>query len=71
MKVQATPTAGSVAWPTATFSGPGFLIMDHGQRVNIDVSVWVNVETQEFQLTVLQVGALPVETFSSGGVDLK
>ncbi len=71
MKVQATPTAGSVSWPTATFSGPGFLIMDGGQRVNIDVSVWANVATQQFQLTVLQVGALPVETFSSGRIDLR
>jgi hypothetical protein len=71
MKVQATPTAGSVSGSTATFSGPGFLIMDGSQRVNIDVSVWANVATQQFQLTVLQVGALPVETFSSGRIDLR
>jgi hypothetical protein len=68
MKVQATPTTGSVSGSIATFSGPGFLIMDGGQRMNIDVSVWVDVATQRFQLTVIQVGALPVETFSSGGV---
>ncbi len=71
MKVQATPTNGSVSGSIATFSGPGFLIMDGGQRMNIDVSVWVNVATQEFQLTVIQVGAMPVETFSSGGVSLR
>jgi hypothetical protein len=71
MKVQATPTAGSVSGTTATFSGPGMLIMDGGQHMAIDVSVWVNVETQQFQLTVIQVGAMPVETFSSGGVELR
>jgi hypothetical protein len=39
--------------------------------MNVDVSVWVNVATQQFQLTVIQVGAMPVETFSSGGVSLR
>jgi hypothetical protein len=67
MKVQATPTKGSLSGSVATFSGPGFLIMD-GRRMNIDVSVWVDVASQQFQLTVIQVGAMPVETFSSGGV---
>jgi hypothetical protein len=71
MKVQATPAKGSISGSIATFSGPGFLIMDGDQRMNIDVSVWVNVATQEFQLTVIQVGAMPVETFSSGGVSLR
>ncbi len=71
MKVQATPTAGSVSWPTATFSGPGFLSTDGGQRMSINVIVSVNVATQTFQLTVVEIGALPVETFSSGGVNLR
>ena len=71
MKVQATPTNGSVTGSIASFSGPGFLIMDGGQHMNIDVSVWVNVATQQFQLTVIQVGAMPVEKFSSGGVSLR
>jgi hypothetical protein len=71
MKVQATPTTGSVSGSIATFSGPGFLIMDGGQHMTIDVSVWVNLATQQFQLTVIQVGAMPVETFSSGGVTLR
>ena len=71
MKVQATPTAGSVSGSIATFSGSGLLIMDGGQHMSIDVSVWVNVATQQFQLTVIQVGALPVETFSTGGVALR
>jgi hypothetical protein len=71
MKVEATPTKGSVTGSIASFSGPGFLIMDGGQHMNIDVSVWVNVATEQFQLTVIQVGAMPVETFSSGGVSLR
>jgi len=75
MKVHATPTAGSVSGSIATFSGPGFLIMDNGQHANINVSVWVNVATQQFQLTVLNLApspiALPTETFSSGGVRLR
>lgn len=72
MKVQATPTAGSISGSTATFSGPGMLVMDGGQHMAIDVSVWVNVATQQFQLTVVTLGAtMPVETFSSGGVELR
>ena len=71
MKVQATPTNGSVTGSIASFSGPGFLIMDGGQHMTIDVSVWVDLATQQFQLTVIQVGAMPVETFSSGGVHLR
>ena len=72
MKVQATPTNGSVTGSIASFSGPGFVIMDGGQRMNIDVSVWVNIATQQFQLTVAQLGPpLPVETFASGGVRLR
>jgi hypothetical protein len=71
MQVHATPTAGSVSGSTATFSGPGTLIMDGGQRAVIDVSVWADVATQRFQLTVVQVGAMPVETFNSGGIKLR
>jgi hypothetical protein len=33
-------------------------------------SFLVDVATQSFQLTVLEVGAMPVETFLSGGVRL-
>jgi hypothetical protein len=71
MRVHATPTAGSVSGATATFSGPGLLIMNGGPRVNIDVSVWADVATQQFQLTVLQLGSMPMESFSSGGVSLR
>jgi len=75
MKVQATPTTGAISGSIATFSGPGFVIMDGGQRANINVSVWVDVATQQFQLTVLDLApdpiALETETFSSGGVSLR
>jgi hypothetical protein len=71
MQVHARPTAGSISGSSATFSGPGTLIMDGGQRAAIDVSVSADVVTQQFQLTVLQVGAMPVETFASGGIKLR
>jgi len=45
--------------------------MDGGQHVSIDVTVWANVLTQQFQLTVVQVGAMPVESFMSGGITLR
>jgi len=75
MKVQATPTTGSVSGSIATFSGPGFVVMDGGQRFDIVVSVWINVATQQFQLTVLKLQPSPIaletETFSSGGLSLR
>jgi hypothetical protein len=71
MQVHATPTAGTISGSVVSFSGPGTLIMDGGQHMSIHVSVWVNVAAQQFQLTVVEVGAMPVETFSSGGVELR
>jgi hypothetical protein len=71
MQVHATPTAGSISGSVVSFSGPGELIMDGGQHQPIHVSVWANVATQQFQLTVVEVGAMPVETFVSGGISLR
>jgi len=71
MQVHATPTAGSISGSVVSFSGPGMLIMDGGQHQSIHVSVWANVATQQFQLTVIEVGAMPVETFKSGGISLR
>ena len=71
MQVHATPTAGSISGSTVSFSGPGQLIMDGGQHQPIEVSVWANVATQQFQLTVAGIGSMPVETFVSGGVSLR
>jgi hypothetical protein len=70
MEVHATPTAGSISGSVVSFSGPGMLIMDGGQHQSIHVRVWANVATQQFQLTVVEVGAMPVETFVSGGISL-
>jgi hypothetical protein len=71
MQVHATPTAGSISGPTVSFSGPGKLIMDGGQHQPIEVTVWANVATQQFQLTVAGIGSMPVETFASGGISLR
>jgi hypothetical protein len=75
MKVQAKITAGSVAGSIATFSGSGFVILDGHDRANVDISVWVNVATQQFQMTVFKLMPSPItlatETFSSGGVKLR
>jgi hypothetical protein len=70
MIVHATPTAGSVAGSVVTFSGPGSLILDGRQKMDIHVQVWADVATQRFQLTVVEVGTLPVETLLSGQLSL-
>ena len=70
MKVQAKPNAGSVDGSIVRFSGPGFLIMDGRTAQPIHVQVWADVATQSFQLTVVEVGSMPVETMASGGFEL-
>jgi hypothetical protein len=71
MKVQATPTAGSVSGSVVTFSGPGFLLLDGSTKQQIHVQVWANVKTQQFQLTVVEVGSMPVETMLTGQFALR
>jgi hypothetical protein len=71
MQVHATPTAGTISGSVVTFSGPGKLIMDNGRHQSIEITVWANVATQQFQLTVAGIGSMPVETFESGGVSLR
>jgi hypothetical protein len=71
MIVHATPAAGSVAGSVVTFSGPGSLILDGRQKMDIHVQVWADVATQSFQLTVVEVGTLPVETLLSGRLSLR
>jgi len=73
MKVQAQPTAATVDPKTSvvTFSGPGFLIMDGGKMQPIHVRVWADVTSQQFQLIVDEVGAMPVETMQTGQIDLR
>jgi hypothetical protein len=70
MIVHARPTTGEVSGSVVTFSGSGRLILDGSQQMDVHVQVSVNVATQQFQLTVLEVGTLPVETLVSGGVSL-
>jgi hypothetical protein len=70
MQVHATPTAGSISGSLVTFSGPGELIMDGGRHQSIQVSVWANVATQQFELTVVGIGPMGVESFVSGGISL-
>ena len=72
MKVEAHPSAGYVtSGPVVHFSGPGFLIMDGSKMRAIHVSVWANVATQQFRLTVVEVGAMPVERMLTGHFDLR
>ena len=70
MIVHATPTSGSVAGSVVTFAGVGTLILDGHQKMTIHVQVWADVATQSFQLTVVEVGTLPVETLGSGRLAL-
>jgi hypothetical protein len=70
MHVHATPTHGSISGSQVTFSGPGELIMDGGQHQSIQVSVWANVATQQFQLTV-DGTPMDIETFASGEISLR
>jgi hypothetical protein len=70
MQVHATPTAGSISGSVVTFSGPGVLIMDGGRHQSVDVSVWANVATQQFELTVSGT-PMGLESFVSGGISLR
>jgi hypothetical protein len=71
MAVRARPTSGSVSGSVVTFSGPGRLILDGRQKVDVDVAVWVDVATQTFQLTVVGVATLPVESLLTGQFALR
>jgi hypothetical protein len=66
MIVHATPTAGSVSGTKATFTGPGSLTLDGRVKMDIHVSVQVDVAAQTFELTVVEVGSMGLETMQSG-----
>jgi hypothetical protein len=70
MIVHATPTEGSVAGSAVTFSGPGSLILDGRKKVDVNVQLAANVGTQSFQLTVVDVATLPIETILTGQLSL-
>jgi hypothetical protein len=75
MIVHATPTTGSIVGSVVTFDAAGTLTLDGSTKMSVQhVHVWVNVATQQFELSVLDlgpIGVMPVETFSSGGVQLR
>jgi hypothetical protein len=71
MIVHATPTAGSVSGTKASFSGPGRLTLDGKVKMNIHVKVQVDVATQTFELTVVEVGSMGLETMQSGHLTMK
>jgi hypothetical protein len=71
MIVHATLAAGSVAGSVVSFSGAGSLILDGRQQMDVHIQVWADVATQSFQLTVVEVGTLPVETLLSGQLSLR
>jgi hypothetical protein len=70
MIVHATPATGSVAGSIATFAGTARLTLDGRQHMNVHVRVWADASTQSFQLTVVEIGTLPVETLASGHISL-
>jgi hypothetical protein len=70
MAVHARPVAGGVEGSVATFSGPARLVMDNGQHLDVHVHVWVDAASQRFQLTVDEVGTLPVEDLLTGRLRL-
>lgn len=70
MIVHATPTQGSVAGSVVRFSGPASLILDGRQKMDINIQLRADVATQSFQLTVVDLVTLPVETILSGRMSL-
>jgi hypothetical protein len=70
MIVHATPSTGSVAGSVVTFAGTARLTLDGRQHMDVHVRVSADVATQSFQLTVVEIGALPVETLQSGHIGL-
>ena len=53
MAVHATPSSGEVDGTIVSFEGSGHVILD-GQKLPIEIEVWVDVATQTFQLTIVE-----------------
>jgi len=68
MIVHGTPSTGSVSGSVVTFAGTARLTLDGRQHLDVHVQVWADVATQSFQLTVVEVGTVPVETLLSGHI---
>ena len=71
MIVHATPTSAGVAGSVVTFTGPGRLTMDGKQKIEIHISVAVDVAAQSFELTVVEVGPMGLEYMQSGKLTLR
>lgn len=71
MIVHGWPAEGTVSGSVVTFQGPGQLVAD-GQKMAIHVDVWANVSTQQFELTIVELGGgPPVETLETGHISLR
>jgi hypothetical protein len=74
MAVHATPSSGEVDGTIVSFEGSGHVILD-GQKVPIEIEVWVDVATQSFQLTIVEglgVVVTPgVEHLETGKISLR
>ena len=71
MIVHATPATGSVNGSVVTFDGPARLTLDGSTKMSVNVHVWANVATQQFELTVVGIGAMGAETLTSGAISLR
>ncbi len=71
MAVHASPTEGSLSGSVARFAGPARLVMDNGQSLDVHVHVWVDGPTQQFQLTVDEIGTIPTETLLTGHITVR
>ena len=72
MIVHASPSEGAVSGPLVTFEGLGHLIADGQKMAPIHVEVWADVSTQQFELTIVELGGgPPVETLKTGHMSLK
>ncbi len=71
MIVHATPDSGRVNGSSVSFSGTARLTLDGRQKMDVHVQVGVDVAAQAFQLTVVEVGTMPVEQILSGRISLQ
>jgi hypothetical protein len=72
MIVHARPSEGTVNGSLVTFEGVGQLIADGQKMAPIHVEVWADVSTQQFELTIVELGGgPPVETLETGHMSLK
>lgn len=71
MIVHGSPTAGSVSGTVVTFSGPARLTLDGKTKMDVQISVKVDVSTQSFQLIAIGVATIDTETMVSGHLSLR